>query len=58
MKVVGVAWGANVAGQSCFGQVGAKATTGYLNRLLDPLGKYASASPPGHAGIQKTFRRR
>jgi uncharacterized membrane protein YcjF (UPF0283 family) len=41
MNVVGVGMGANVAGK-LLGKVGAKATTGYLNRvLLVRLGRYA-----------------
>jgi uncharacterized membrane protein YcjF (UPF0283 family) len=42
MNVVGVGMGANVAGK-LLGKVGAKATTGYLNRvLLVRLGRYAA----------------
>jgi hypothetical protein len=41
LHVVGAGVGSNVAGKF-LGKVGAKATTGYLNRvLLSRLGKYA-----------------
>jgi hypothetical protein len=41
MNVVGVGVGSNVAGK-VLGKVGARATTGYLNRvLLIRLGRYA-----------------
>ena len=41
MNVVGVGVGSNIAGK-ILGKVGARATTGYLNRvLLIRLGRYA-----------------
>ena len=51
MNVVGVGVSSNMVGK-LLGKVGAKATTGYLNRvLLIRLGRYSSPAAAGDAGV-------